>query len=207
MSGLNKLGKLKKTNTNFEQDRELAEKMKKGLKIKLVNGLSSGTVVYSCPISRREYVLDSYMQELVFGFDEFNYLVNNKKNILKGFALIPVGCEVDEYDKTGDELLKDVLRSFGLAKLYDIDDKNEGGDYLYINSIDDIILELKFNDFKEVLEEVPFSLYEKIVMRAIDLVKEEELTEPKKIKYFIDSTGDTDLFSQDTRVSSKVRKI
>ena len=44
-------------------------------------------------------------------------------------------------------------------------------------------------------------------MRAIDLVKEEELTEPKKIKYFIDSTGDTDLFSQDTRASSKVRKI
>ena len=209
MSGLSKLSKLKKTNNNFEQNKELVEKMKKGLKIKLVNNLSSGIACYSCAETRMDHTLDSYQQSIVLGFDEFNYLVNNKKNILRNFALMPVACEVDDYNpKEAGELLKEVLRTFGLAKLYDIDEKNTGGDYLYEGSIDDIILELKYKDFVDIIEEIPLPLYEKTVMRAIDLCKSNKLNDMQKIKYFMDSTDNADLFINESATNeSKIRKI
>lgn len=209
MSGLSKLRKLKKTNNNFEQNKELVEKMKKGLRIKLVNNLSSGIACYTCAISRMDYTLDTYQQSLVLGFDEFNYLINNKKNILRNFALMPVGCEVDDYNlKEDDDLLKEVLKTFGLAKLYDIEEDNTGGDYLYEGAIDDIILEFKYDDFVDIVEEIPLPLYEKVVMRAIDLCRTGKLNDMQKIKYLIDSTDNADLFiNEDITNSSKIRKI
>lgn len=211
---LSKLNKLKKTN-NFENNRELVEKMKKGLRIKLVNMLSSGTVTYSCAISRSNYSLDEYKQELVLGFDEFNYLVNNKKNILRNFALMPVQCEIDDYisDKDEKELLNEVLKTFGLASVYDIKEDNNGGDFLYEDILDYIILdedkELTFKDFVGIVEEIPLALYEKLVKRAIDLCKSNELNDMQKINYFIESTDNPELFIDDVRNTedAKVRRI
>lgn len=210
---LSKLNKLKKTN-NFDNNRELVEKMRNGLRIKLVNMLSSGTVTYYCAISRSKYDLNEYRQELVLGFDEFNYLVNNKKNILRNFSLIPTECEVDDYELNGKdekELLNEVLKTFGLAKMYDINDDNSGGEILHEEVLDHIITgeDITFKDFKDIVEEIPLALYEKLVKRAIDLCKNKELKDMQRINYFIESTDNPELF-MDYEIGeseSKIRRI
>ena len=205
--GLNKLSKLKKTNNSFDKNKELVDKMKKGFKIKLINNLSVGTVCHVCAVSRMEYNLENYKQELVLGFDEFNYLVNNKKKILKNFDLMPVECEINDYDNSEENLLNKVLRVFGLANIYDIDEENSGGSYLYEDVLDDIILKLKYKDFVEIVEEIPLALYEKVVMRAIELCRIGELSDMQRINYFITSTDDPDLFMEEIKDNSKVRRI
>lgn len=206
--GISKLNKLKKTNNGFDKNKELVDKMKKGFKIKLVNNLSNGTVSYQCAISRMDYNLDNYKQELVLGFDEFSYLVNSKKKILKNFDLMPVECEIDDYDNEEKNLLNRVLRIFGLANIYDIDEENKGGDYLYEDVLDDILdSKLKYSDFVGIVEEIPLALYEKVIMRAIEFCRSGELSDMQKINYLIDSTDNPDLFMQEVKEDSKIRKI
>ncbi len=199
---------VQKNQKQFEQNKELAEKMRKGLTIALVNNLSSGTFCYYCPITRQEMTLDQYQQVMVMNFEQFNSLVNNHKKLLKGFAIMPIQCEVEGYtEKEGNELLNEVLKMFGLSSIYQIDENGEGGYYLFENAIDEMI-KLSYRQFVETLNEIPLELLEKTVKRAIDLVKSEELTDAKKIKYFISVTENPDLFTDDYIESNKnIRKI
>lgn len=211
LKGLRELNK--KNQKQFEQNKELVEKMRKGLSIKLINALSSGTVCYKCPITKQVYTLDRYQQSLIFNFEQFNALVNNNKNILKNFILLPVECEIEGYEHEGDSnLLNEVLKIFGLSKIYEIEEVDgelEGGDFLYEESIDDILLsnDIKYKEFVNILDEVPIEFLEKITRRAIDLVASDELTDNKKIKCFIDITDNSDLFLSDYKTTTIARKL
>ena len=202
------LKKLKRNNeVQFEKDKEIIDKMMSGTKIKLMNTLAHGTIVYNCPITRRRVNLDRYKQTIDLNYEQFNALINEHRGLIERYTLMPIGIDILDYEPKDEkeDVLYEALRVFGLDDVY----KNT--DYLYEDCIDDIILELKYDDFVYELEEgVPINLLEKIVKRASNLVKTKKLNDANKIKYLIKIANDNDdLFTIDEleETDSKIRKV
>lgn len=169
----------------MESRKKSRNTLNKDLEVEVMN-ITSGKVFHRCPKTNQVIEMAEFGDTEVMTMEQLNAMKNRERKTLENFWMVITDVYSDEVE------IDDVLDALRLSSIYN-------GMRFDENVLDNVIIELTFEEFEEIIHEMKPQLVLRVAERMKVLLTKGQFGDMYKMDYIANLIGKPDLFVSEPR--------